>query len=84
MLETVEKEVCVYVWVTWYSVRMLDWLCVSVQSRKDLSRGCGYDASWARIPVTNRFTAMEFSRRFSSRDNNTLMKGPVASWEITG
>lgn len=62
---------------TWYSVRTLGWLlAVSVSNRKDRSRGCGYDASCARMPVNNRLTAMEFSRRFSSRDNRTLMNGP--------
>lgn len=57
---------------------------MSVLSRKDLSRGCGYDASWARMPVTSRFTAMEFSRRFSSRDNRTLMNGPGTPSETIG
>jgi len=36
------------------------------------------------MPVTRRLTAMVFSRRFSSRDNRTLMKGPRAPWENTG
>lgn len=66
---------------TWYSVRTLAWLCPAVPSRKALSSGCGYDASWARMPVTSRLTAMVFSRRFSSRDNKTLMKGPEETWE---
>lgn len=55
---------------------------MSMPSRKALRRGCGYDASWARRPVTSKLTAMVFSRRFSSRDNKTLMKGPEASWEM--
>lgn len=66
---------------TWYSVRTLAWFCPAVPSRKALSSGCGYDASWARMPVTSRLTAMVFSRRFSSRDNKTLMKGPEETWE---
>lgn len=74
-----------FVWrVTWYRVRTLGWLWGSVLSRKDLRRGCGYDASWARMPVTSRFTAMEFSRRFSSRDNRTLMNGPGECRDSTG
>lgn len=28
------------------------------------------------MPVTNKLTDMELSRRFSSRDNRTLIKGP--------
>lgn len=88
MTQTIElnqkHRACVCVDVTWYSVRTLGWLWSSVLSRKDLSRGCGYDTSCARMPVTSRFTAMEFSRRFSSRDNRTLMNGPGASWETAG
>lgn len=62
---------------TWYRERTLGWNTAWVLSRKQRSRGCGYAASWARIPVTSRFTSMEFSNMFSRRENSTLIKGPA-------